>query len=271
MSARRLPPSSLLLGVALAALLPTAPARAQNHLVAASCGQSTATIEETSSSTAVWSVQALCSNGVPGTEGGGREIKAYADSARGIVRTSGVTDTFLSGNRRRGQARIQQRMSPDPGGSSAIVVRVAMQLSSSGGELARNHAELQLGDCITYVTYDLDDTPETITGEIDCDDTVAVDWTTSAGPGLLSIEASYGLSPSSLLLNAEVTGYLGNGTVDVANGEFSIRGTLGVEQIGGNAPTFASDTFLTVPEPGGGALALAACATLAACARRERS
>jgi hypothetical protein len=270
MPARRLPPSSLLLGVS-AALLFGAPALAQNHLVAASCGQSTATIEDTSSDTTVSSVQALCSNGVPGTEGGGREISAFADSASGVIRASGVTDSFLSGNRRRGQARIQQRMSPDPGGSNPIVVRVDLQLSSSGGELARNLAELQLGDCITYVTYDLDDTPETTTGEIDCDDTGAVEWTTSAGPGLLSIEASYGLSPSSLLLTASVTGYLGNGTVDVADGEFFISGGLGVEQIGGNEPTFASPTFLTVPEPGGGALALTACAALAACTRRERT
>lgn len=270
MPARRFPPSSLLLGLSLAALLPSA-ALAQNHLVAASCGQSTATIEDTSTSTAVSSVQALCSNGVPGTEGGGREIEAFVDSASGVVRASGVTDRFLSGNRRRGQARIQQRMSPDPGGSNPIVVRVTLQLSSSGAELARNHAELQLGDCIRYVTFDISEFPETTTGEIDCDDTVAVDWTTSAGPGLLSIEASYGLSPSSLLLNAEVTGYLGNGTTDVADGEFFVSGGLGVEQIGGNPPTFASPTFLTVPEPGGGALALAACAALTAGARRERT
>lgn len=258
MLSRRSSLSRIAPGLMLAALLHADPSSAQNHYLAASCGQSTATIEETSSSTSVTSVQALCSNGVPGSEGGGREISAFADSASGVLRASGVTDSFLSGNRRRGQARLQERMFPDPGGSNPIIVRVTLQLNSSGGAIARNYAEIQLGDCLTYVTFDIDETPETTVGDVDCDDTAAVDWTTSAGPGLLSIEGSYGLSPSSLLLSASVTGYLGNGTTDVADGQFFVSGGLGVEQLGGNAPTFASDTFLTVPEPGAAGQALAA-------------
>jgi hypothetical protein len=257
--------------LAIGAFLFPAVASAQSsHFLAARCGQSTATIEDTTSSTAESSVQVLCAQGVPGTEAGGRQISAFANSASGVVSAAGVTDDALNGNRRRGQAVIEQRMFPDPGGSSPIVVRARLLLSSSGAELARNYAELQLGDCITYVTVDVGGaSPGTSTGEIDCTDTAAVDWTTTASAGLLSIEASYGLSPSALQLVAGVTGYLGNGTVDIANGQFHVSGQLSVEQLGGNAPTFASESFLTVPEPGGAALALAACAALGALARRR--
>jgi len=269
MPARRSSLSRIAPGLMLAALLHADPSSAQNHYLAASCGQSTATIEETSSDPEVSAVQTLCADGVPGSEDGGREISAFANSASGVLRASGVTNTFLSGNRRRGQARLQERMFPDPGGSSPIVVRLTLDVGSSGGAVARNYAELQLGDCSTYVTFDIDESPETTGGEIDCSDTAAVDWTTSAAPGRLSIEASYGISPSSLLLAASVTGYLGNGTTDVADGEFSISGTLGVEQIGGTAPTFASDSFLTLPEPDAAGLGLATIAALGALARRR--
>jgi hypothetical protein len=255
-----------------ALLLHVEVSEAQNsHYLQALYGQGF-TVSDSTLDPEVDFVQVLYSNGIPGSPAGGREIYASVNSASGLLEARGATSKKLDPNRTRGFTRLDQRMYPDPGGASPIVVRVTLSLESAGDGRARNTALLQVGPCRAFITDDIGGTTPGVTpGSIDCNDTSGVDWTTTESAEGLAIVAAYAASPSTLLMQAQVSGYLGNGTTDISTGSFSISGTLHIEQLGGNAPTFQSDTFLTVPEPHSTGLALATIAALGAIARRRHA
>lgn len=269
---RRLAPHVLLLAV-VGLDARAAAAQGNNHFLSASCG-SGSPVGESTFDPEVDSVEAQWADGVPGTAGGGRELSASADSASGLMRARGVSDDTLNGSRTRAGARIDQRVRPNDGGDFGPVTLVVSLGVSSGGDVrARNSASLEVGTCNVSLTDEIGGSaPGVTTAESGCNDSPSIDWTTSAGPSGITIQADYASRPSAVYLVADVLGYLGNGTTDIPTGSFSIIGRLAVQQAGGELPpTFASESFLTVPEPGGSALALAACGALAASARRGRS
>ena len=76
----------------------------------------------------------------------------------------------------------------------------------------------------------------------------AVSWNVSGGDGALHITATYTNKPSAVDLGAWVSGDLGGSVSDIADGQFSSGGTLSIATQGA-AAYYASDSFLTVPEP----------------------
>ena len=94
-----------------------------------------------------------------------------------------------------------------------------------------------------------------------CNDTGAVSWAVSGGEGALQITATYASKPSAVDIGAQVSGDFGGSASDVADGQFSSGGALSIETQG-SAAYFASESFLTVPEPGGAALLGVACLAL---------
>lgn len=265
---------TLRLAIPLAVLLVAAGAAdaQNNHYVSASIGQGMPQ-GESSFDPDVSFVATQWSDGVPGTAGGGREIDASADSASGIMSVEGGSDNKLNGNRKSASARIDQRMRPnDDGGFGPVTVVVSLGFSGGGDPYARTYADLEVDNCLVSVSNQVGGgSPGITTNESNCNDNSSVDWTTSAGANGLTIQADFASRPSAVYLSATVSGYFGNGTVDVATGSFLATGHLSVQQIGGeNPPTFYSDTFLTVPEPDralGAAIATAAFALV----RRARS
>lgn len=264
------PRSARALLLLMLALSPVPAAAQNNHYVMASIGQGIPQ-GESSFDPEVSYVETHWADGVPGTLGGGREIVASADSASGIMSVQGVSDNTLNGNRKSASARIDQRMRPnDNGPYGPVTVVASLGVSGGGAPYARSYAELAVDDCQVYVVTQVGGgSPGTFTNESNCNDNSSVDWTISASASGLTIEADYAARPSAVYLSATVTGYFGNGTVDVASGSFLTTGHLAVQQFGGaNPPTFFSDTFLTVPEPGAITTALAALGSLALLARR---
>jgi hypothetical protein len=83
----------------------------------------------------------------------------------------------------------------------------------------------------------------------------------SGDEGALQITAIYASKPSAVEIGAQVSGDFGGSVSDIADGQFSSAGALSIETQGSPA-TFASDSFLTVPEPGGAVLSSVACLAL---------
>ena len=82
-----------------------------------------------------------------------------------------------------------------------------------------------------------------------CNDTAAVTWDFSGGAGALQITATFANEPSAVDVGAWVSGDFGGSVSDIADGSFASGGALSIGVLGSTA-TFASPSFLTVPEPG---------------------
>lgn len=269
---KRMLPCRLVLPLAVLLAAAGAAQAQNNHYVSASIGQGSPQ-GESSFDPEVSFVQAHWASGVPGTSGGGREITASASSASGILSVQGVSDITLNGNRKSASARIDQRMRPNHNGPfGPVTVVVSLGVNGGGDPFARSYAELSVDDCQVFVVEQVGGgSPGFTTNESNCNDNSSVEWTTSAGAGGITIQADFASRPSSTYLSATVSGWFGNGTTDTDSGTFSTTGHLGVQQIGGaNPPTFQTDTFLTVPEPGR-MLGFAMAAAVLALLQRTRS
>jgi hypothetical protein len=96
-----------------------------------------------------------------------------------------------------------------------------------------------------------------------------VTWNVTGGPGALHITANYVSEPSAVDIGATVSGDFGGSASDVANGQFSSGGMLSID-VQGSTATFASASFLTVPEPGGALLSAVGALALCIRARSRR-
>jgi len=238
-------------GAAIAFLF-AGPAMAQSaHFLSAAVGQSTATISETTTDPNVNSVDASYQNGVPGTNPNARALFASVDSAGGVLLTSGVTTALLVPNRGRAVSQVEQRMFFDSGGTTPVVVEATLVLlgSASGGYVELD-ASLQVGNCIAGVRrYDTGSGLPSAPSTNGCNNTAAVTWNTTASAGLLRVKGTYTNTPSAVNLRALVSGDLGGSVSDIPDGQFISGGALSVNTQG-TTSFYASDGFLTLPEPG---------------------
>lgn len=263
MQRRRRPLRAILVsaGAAAVCLQATPAAALQPHYLFAQVGQSTAAISEVTFDEEVSSVDASFQDGVPGTDKNARALFASVDSASGVLLTSGVTVAMLLPNKGRAVASLEERMFFE-GGTTPVVVDALLLLSGGGtGGYIELDASLQVGNCIVGVRryFGVDNPPDV--AENGCNDTAAVSWLVSGGEGALQITATYASKPSAVDIGAWVSGDLGGSVSDIADGQFSSGGALSIETLGSTA-SFASESFLTVPEPGGAVLASVACLAL---------
>ena len=240
------------------------------HYLFAEVGQSTAAISEVSFDESVSFVDAAFQDGVPGTDPNARALFSSVDTASGVLLTSGVTVAMLVPNRGRAVGRLEERMFFE-GGTGPVVVDALLLLSGGGtGDYIELDASLQVGDCIVGVRrYIGVGNPPDVSNN-GCNDTGAVSWAVSGGEGALQISATYASKPSAVDIGAWVSGDFGGSVSDIADGEFSSGGALSIDTQGSTA-SFASDSFLTVPEPGGAVLSSVGCLTLLAWRRPRRS
>lgn len=252
------------------AALPAAGGGLSQHYLFAEVGQSTAADSDTTFDPNDSSVSVTYGNGVPGTKAGGRTLSASANSASGVLVTSGVTDSMMVLNRGRATALLEERMFLD-GGSGPLEVDALLLLNGGGtGDYIELEASLQLGDCIVGVTRYIGVPDDPFVSNNGCNDTAAVTWSVSGGAGALHITASYANEPSAVGIGAWVSGDFGGSVSDIADGSFSSGGALSIGVLGSTA-SFASPSFLTVPEPGNATLlCVGGLALLAARRRRQR-
>jgi hypothetical protein len=231
--------------------LSSAPAGAgslNQHYLLAQVGQSTAAVTDETFDENESTVQASFQDGVPGTDPNARALFASVNSASGVVSTSGITVDKLVANKGRAFAQIEERMFLD-GGSGPVEIDALLLLNgSASGDYIEIDASLQIGDCIVGVRRYSNGDPPFVSNN-DCDDTAAVNWEVSGGGGALQITAIFANEPSALDVGAWVSGDFGGSASDVANGEFSSGGALSIGVLGSTA-SYASPSFLTVPEPG---------------------
>jgi hypothetical protein len=239
---------------AVAAGVSAAPAAALNsHYLFAEVGQSTAAESEVTFDTNESSVSVSYQNGVPGTDPNARTLFASVDSASGVLLTSGITDTLLVANKGRALALLEERMFFE-GGSGPVVIDALLLLDGGGtGDYIELDASLQVGNCIVGVRRYIGVPNPPDVSNNGCTDTAAVTWDVSGGEGALSITATYAGKPSAVDIGAWVSGDFGGSVSDIADGQFSSGGALSISSEGSTA-SFASDSFLTVPEPGNAVL-----------------
>jgi hypothetical protein len=247
---RRLLRAFLLSAGAAGAGLSATPAAALNsHYLFAEVGQSTAAESEVTFDENESSVSVSYQNGVPGTDPNARALFASVDSASGVLLTSGVTDTLMVPNKGRAVALLEERMFFE-GGSGPVVVDALLLLDGGGvGDYIELDASLQVGNCIVGVRryFGVPNPPDVSNNG--CNDTAAVSWNVSGGEGALQISATYASKPSAVDIGAWVSGDFGGSQSDIADGQFSSGGALSIETLGSTA-SYASESFLTVPEPG---------------------
>jgi hypothetical protein len=261
----------LLSAGATGAGLPATPAAALNsHYLFAEVGQSTAAESEVTFDENESSVSVSYQNGVPGTDENARALFASVDSASGVLLTSGITDTLMVPNKGRAVAKLEERMFLD-GGSGPVEIDALLLLDGGGnGDYIELDASLQVGNCIVGVRrYIGVGNPPDVSNN-GCNDTAAVTWNVTGGGGALSITATYASKPSAVDIGAWVSGDFGGSASDIADGDFSSGGALSIEALGATA-SFASESFLTVPEPGNAALLCVGGLALFGRRRRRRS
>jgi hypothetical protein len=250
-----------LAGAATVCLRATPAAALNPHYLFAEVGQSTAAESDVTFDPSESSVSVSYQNGVPGTDPNARALFASVDSASGVLLTSGVTDTLMVPNKGRAVALLEERMFFE-GGSGPVVVDALFLLNGGGvGDYIELDASLQVGNCIVGVRryFGVANPPDV--SDNGCNDTGAVSWLVSGGEGALQITATYASEPSALDVGAWVSGDFGGSVSDIADGQFSSGGALSIETQGSTA-SFASESFLTVPEPGGAVLTSVACLVL---------
>jgi hypothetical protein len=240
------------------------------HYLFAEVGQSTAAISDVSFDESVSLVDASFQDGVPGTDPNARALFSSVDTASGVLLTSGVTVAMMVPNRGRAVGRLEERMFFEAGGISPVVVDALLLLNGGGvGDYIELDASLQLGDCLVGVRrYIGVGNPPDVSNN-GCDDTGAVSWVVSGGEGALQITATYASKPSAVDIGAQVSGDFGGSVSDIADGQFSSGGALSIETQGSTA-YFASESFLTVPEPGRAVLLSVGCFALIGWRRPRR-
>ena len=253
MQRRRRPLRALLLsaGAAAACLsaIPAAGGSLSQHYLFAEVGQSTAADSETTFDPNESTVSVSYQNGVPGTDPNARTLFASVDSASGVLVTSGVTNALMVPNRGRATALLEERMFLD--GSGPVEIDALLLLNGAGtGDYIELKASLQIGDCIVGVTRYFGVPDDPVFANNGCNDTAAVSWDFSGGAGALHITATFANEPSAVDVGAWVSGDFGGSVSDIADGSFSSGGALSIDVLGSTA-SFASPSFLTVPEPGG--------------------
>jgi hypothetical protein len=262
----------LLSGGAAAACLAALPAGGGSlgpHYLFAEVGQSTAADTDTTFDPNDGSVSVSYGNGVPGTDPNARTLFASVNSASGVLTTSGVTNALTVPNRDRATALLEQRMFLD--GSGPVEIDALLLLNGFGtGDYIEVKASLQIGDCIVGVTRYFGVPLDPVVASNDCDSNAAVTWDVSGGAGALHITATFASEPSAVDVGAWVSGDFGGSVSDIADGSFASGGALSISVLGSTA-SFASPTFLTVPEPGNATLlCVGGLALLAARRRRQR-
>ena len=263
----RRPLRALLLSAATVCLQATPVSALNSHYLFAEVGQSTAAESDVTFDPNVSSVDVSYQNGVPGTDPNARALFASVDSASGVLLTSGVTAALMVANKGRAVALLEERMFFE-GGVGPVVVDALLLLNGGGvGDYIELDASLQVGNCIVGVRRYIGVPNPPDVSNNGCNDTGAVSWNVSGGEGALQITATYASEPSAVDIGAWVSGDFGGSQSDIADGDFSSSGALSIDTQGSTA-SFASDSFLTVPEPGGALLLCVGC--LALFGRRSR-
>lgn len=222
----------------------------------------------------------LWQNGVQGVNPNFFVHHALADGDAGVLAISsgfslagGGGDPISVDGSNRSVARIEESVDPDFLSSGPVSFTAHLDWSGSGSLSDGNgepsfgsvQAGLRVNQCAVghQTTFYSSGFGEGTTFD-SCSNTAHVTNTVSAGPGALSITQTMDGSalPTRFLVTVQIEGEANY--LDYFNsGQYQASGTLSIDVIGVDY-RFSSPTFLTVPEPKGVALGIAALAALGA-------
>jgi hypothetical protein len=227
---------------------------------------------ESTTSVDVTSVEALSQFGVPGVDDYAYFAHASANSDSGVLLAETTLDMGPPGNvfDFYTVGAIEQWLEvEDVGQPITVTFRLLLDLASqrTGTITADAAGRLDVGDCGLYVEVRQGEDPELIDN---CTtDFPYLSFETSLGAGALQIAATYasGHVPSAIDFLAQVENEVRAFTA-TATAQTLAGGALSVSVEGAGSHSFASPTFLSVPEPGGAMLGAAALGALALSTRR---
>jgi len=227
-------------------------------------------------------------DGVQGTNPSFFIHQAVADGDSGVLSifsrfslAGGAGDPIIVLGNNRSVAVIEETI--DPGTATSGTVTVTARLDWDGsGSLANGGGNVDTGKVSAYLT--VDQCSVGFTKDFSSIPTQSGDGTEcvpsatnfgSAGAGALTVttirDAAGIGSGSRFFVTAQIEGEAGtlSGLEYFDSGEYAASGQLSIE-VSGAPFTYASPTFLTVPEPADAALAATALAALLTLARRRR-